>query len=65
MANLAPLIGPMVNTQEVLGNHPVTGISWFEARAFANYSNMSLPNVYQWLYASGVSSFRSQYRCSK
>jgi len=40
-----------------LGNHPVTGISWFEARAFANYSNMSLPNVYQWLYASGVSSF--------
>ena len=40
-----------------LGNHPVTGISWFEARAFANYSNMSLPNVYQWLYSSGVSSF--------
>lgn len=40
-----------------LDNHPVTGISWFEARAFANYSNMSLPNVYQWLYASGVSSF--------
>ncbi len=40
-----------------LDNHPVTGISWFEARAFANYSKMSLPNVYQWLYSSGVSSF--------
>lgn len=40
-----------------LDNHPVTGISWFEARAFAKYSNMSLPNVYQWLYSSGVSEF--------
>ena len=37
-----------------LGNHPVTGISWFEARAFAKFSNLSLPNVYQWLYASGI-----------
>ena len=40
-----------------LDGHPVTGLSWFEARAFAKYSNMSLPNVYQWLYSSGVSSF--------
>ena len=37
-----------------LGNHPVTGISWFEARAFARFSNLSLPNIYQWLYASGI-----------
>ena len=37
-----------------LENHPVTGISWFEARAFAKFSNLSLPNVYQWLYASGI-----------
>ena len=29
-------------------NYPVTGISWFEARAYANYMDMSLPNVYQW-----------------
>ncbi len=36
-----------------LDNYPVTGISWFEARAFAKYSNLSLPNVYQWLLASG------------
>ena len=35
----------------------MTGISWFEARAFANYSKLSLPNLYQWLYSSGVSSF--------
>ena len=38
-----------------LDNHPVTGISWFEARAYAKYSNLSLPNVYQWLYSSGIS----------
>tara|TARA_B100001564_G_scaffold80966_1_gene65164 strand:- start:2215 stop:4461 length:2247 start_codon:yes stop_codon:yes gene_type:complete len=30
-------------------NFPVTGISWFEARAYANYAGMKLPNIYQWL----------------
>ena len=37
-----------------LENLPVTGISWFEARAYARYSNLSLPNLYQWLFASGI-----------
>ena len=37
-----------------LENHPVTGISWFEAKAYANYKKMSLPNIFQWLYASGL-----------
>jgi len=41
-----------------LENHPVTGISWFEARAYAKFKNLSLPNVYQWLYSSGESGFR-------
>ena len=36
-----------------LDNHPVTGVSWFEARAYAKFLNLSLPNVYQWLLASG------------
>lgn len=36
-----------------LDNYPVTGISWFEARAYAKFLNLSLPNVYQWLLASG------------
>ena len=35
-------------------NLPVTGISWFEARAYARYSKLSLPNLYQWLFASGI-----------
>ena len=37
-----------------LDNHPVTGISWFEARAFAKYKNLILPNIFQWTYASGI-----------
>ena len=37
-----------------LENLPVTGISWFEARAYARYSKLSLPNLYQWLFASGI-----------
>jgi len=36
-----------------LDNHPVTGLSWFEARAYAKFKNLELPNVFQWLYASG------------
>ena len=38
-------------------NHPVTGISWFEARAYAKFKKLALPNVYQWLYASGETGF--------
>jgi dienelactone hydrolase len=37
------------------GNYPVTGISWFEARAYARFRNMKLPNVYQWLVAARLS----------
>jgi len=38
---------------------PVTGISWFEARAYARYVNMDIPNVYQWSNAANLgTSFR-------
>mgnify|MGYP001165199162 CR=1 FL=1 len=37
------------------GGLPVTGISWFEARAYARYRSMQLPNVYQWLVAARLS----------
>ena len=37
-----------------LDNMPVTGISWFEAKAYAKYKNLDIPNVFQWLYASGT-----------
>ena len=37
--------------------YPVTGISWFEARAYARYKELALPNVFQWLSAAGLSGF--------
>jgi len=41
------------------GSFPVTGISWFEARAYANYRRLSLPNLYQWANAATLSSATS------
>ncbi|MEX2141792.1 MAG: protein kinase [Pirellulales bacterium] len=29
-------------------NHPVTGITWYEAAAYARWRGKSLPNVFQW-----------------
>ena len=33
---------------------PVTGVSWFEARAYARFKEMQLPNMYQWLAAANL-----------
>ncbi len=33
-------------------NMPVTGICWYEAAAYANFANKSLPTVYQWIRAA-------------
>jgi class 3 adenylate cyclase/dienelactone hydrolase len=30
------------------GQHPVTGVSWYEASAFANYAGKQLPTVFHW-----------------
>jgi len=40
-------------------NRPVTGVSWFEARAYARYKNLKLPNIFQWLTAADLSGFVS------
>ena len=37
------------------GNFPVSHISWFEARAYANYKGRKLPNLFQWLYSAKLS----------
>ena len=34
-------IGPMEKYPSGLDNHPVTGISWFEARAYAKFKNLT------------------------
>ena len=31
-----------------LANHPVTGVTWYEAAAFAEWKGKRLPTVYQW-----------------
>jgi formylglycine-generating enzyme required for sulfatase activity/dienelactone hydrolase len=34
--------------------HPVTGVSWFEAAAYAEYSNKSLPSIFHWFRAADL-----------
>jgi formylglycine-generating enzyme required for sulfatase activity/dienelactone hydrolase len=36
------------------GDLPVTGVSWYEAAAYAVFVEKTLPNVYQWSHASGA-----------
>lgn len=40
------------NYPEGQADFPVTGISWFEARAYAKYKGLSIPNIYQWAHAA-------------
>jgi eukaryotic-like serine/threonine-protein kinase len=35
-------------------NHPVGGVSWYEAAAYAKYAGKSLPTIYHWAKAAGV-----------
>ena len=35
--------------------YPVTGVSWYEAAAYAEYAGRSLPTVYHWSNAAGIS----------
>ena len=34
-------------------DYPVSGVSWYEAAAFAEYAGKSLPTVYHWHWAAG------------
>jgi serine/threonine protein kinase/formylglycine-generating enzyme required for sulfatase activity/pimeloyl-ACP methyl ester carboxylesterase len=36
------------------GNVPVTGVSWYEAAAYAEYAGKSLPTIYHWGYAASA-----------
>jgi len=36
------------------GDYPVTGVSWFEAMAYAAFSGKSLPSVFHWARAAGL-----------
>jgi dienelactone hydrolase len=35
-------------------DYPVTGVSWYEAAAFAEFAGKSLPTIHHWVHASSV-----------
>ena len=37
-----------------LSSLPVSGVSWYEAAAYAAFAGKSLPNVHEWRYVSGI-----------
>jgi hypothetical protein len=37
------------------GDYPVTGVSWFEAMAYAEFAGKSLPTIFHWVRAAGIS----------
>jgi len=37
-----------------MDNYPVTGISWYEAAAYASYAEKSLPTMYHWKIAASM-----------
>ena len=39
------------------GKHPVTGISWYEAAAYAEYVGKTLPTIFQWEKAARAGRF--------
>ncbi len=40
-------------------DYPVTGVSWYEAAAYASFQGRSLPTIYHWSVAAGL--FQAQY----
>ena len=36
------------------GDYPVTGVSWYEAAAYAEFVGKSLPTIYHWDHAAGI-----------
>jgi formylglycine-generating enzyme required for sulfatase activity/dienelactone hydrolase len=37
-------------------DYPVTGVSWYEAAAYAEFAGKSLPTIYHWSQAAGIPS---------
>jgi eukaryotic-like serine/threonine-protein kinase len=48
------------NYPEGQADYPVTGVSWYEAAAYAEYAGKSLPTIYHWRQAAGSIHFASE-----
>ena len=53
-ARPGPANWEMSDYPEGQAEYPVTGISWYEAAAYAEFVGKSLPTVYQWTQAAGT-----------
>jgi formylglycine-generating enzyme required for sulfatase activity len=49
-----PATWELGNYPEGRGDYPVTGVSWYEAAAYATYAGKSLPTVFDWYQAAGT-----------
>jgi len=47
-----PATWELGNYPEGQGNYPVTGVSWYEAAAYAEFAGKSLPTTHQWQNAA-------------
>jgi tRNA A-37 threonylcarbamoyl transferase component Bud32/pimeloyl-ACP methyl ester carboxylesterase len=45
-------------------DYPVSGVSWFEAAAYAEFAGKSLPTIYHWYHATGNGLFSEILRVS-
>ena len=61
----APRTGCRANIPKVRTTYPVTGISWYEAAAYAEFAGKSLPTIYHWNRAAGPFSARVHRPCQQ
>jgi len=58
-SNTGPSTWSYGNYPDGQDDYPVAGISFYEALAYANFKNASIPNIYQWANAATLSSASS------
>jgi len=49
-----PAMWEMGSYPEGVADHPVSGVSWHEAAAYAEYAGKSLPTIFHWIVVAGT-----------